>query len=121
MPLALHLLSQDRIARRKLEEEKEKEHIAVEEEPSTSVNLKATLVVSRLFVRHLLPAFSNGFWLLFQEEMQIAIEEQHGANPLYTFSNVSCAGATTADFDFQMDYLPKVSWMMLDVDLVAIS
>lgn len=54
-------LSQDRIARRKLEEEKEKEHIAVEEEPSTSVNLKATLVVSRLFVRHLLPAFSNGF------------------------------------------------------------
>lgn len=43
-----------------------------------------------------------------QEEMQIAIEEQHGANPLYTYANVSCAGATTADFDFQMDYLPKV-------------
>lgn len=43
-----------------------------------------------------------------QEEMQIAIEEQHGANPLYTYANVSCGGATTADFDFQMDYLPKV-------------
>ncbi|CAJ1416809.1 unnamed protein product [Effrenium voratum] len=63
---------QDRIARRKVEEEKEKEHIAVEE-----------------------------------EEMQIAIEEQHGANPLYTYANQVCSGATTADFDFQMDYLPK--------------
>eukprot|EP00913_Durusdinium_trenchii_P003248 g3004.t1 len=39
--------------------------------------------------------------------MQIAIEEQHGANPLYTYANVTCQGATTADFDFQMDYLPK--------------
>ena len=46
-----------------------------------------------------------------QEEMQIAIEEQHGANPLYTYANVSCGGATTADFDFQMDYLPKVGWV----------
>ena len=68
--------------------------------------------------------------------MQIAIEEQHGANPFYTYAkpvgfgiilvvaclvyeyswkrfngqprNEKCGGATTADFDFQMDYLPKV-------------
>ncbi|CAE7918341.1 unnamed protein product, partial [Symbiodinium necroappetens] len=39
--------------------------------------------------------------------MQIAIEEQHGANPFYTYANEKCGGATTADFDFQMDYLPK--------------
>ena len=39
--------------------------------------------------------------------MQIAIEEQHGANPFYTYANPTCGGATTADFDFQMDYLPK--------------
>ena len=104
--------SQDRIARRKLEEEKEKEHIAVEEEPSTSVNLKATLVVrccEQVICETFVAGLFKRLFKLFQEEMQIAIEEQHGANPLYTFSNVSCAGATTADFDFQMDYLPKVS------------
>lgn len=39
--------------------------------------------------------------------MQIAIEEQHGANPRYTYGDVTCQGATTGDFDFQMDYLPK--------------
>ncbi|CAK9007504.1 unnamed protein product, partial [Durusdinium trenchii] len=34
------------------------------------------------------------------EEIQIAIEEQHGLNPLYSSANVTCQGANTADFDF---------------------
>eukprot|EP00928_Gymnodinium_smaydae_P020290 TRINITY_DN17849_c0_g1_i2.p1 TRINITY_DN17849_c0_g1~~TRINITY_DN17849_c0_g1_i2.p1 ORF type:complete len:2813 (-),score=661.09 TRINITY_DN17849_c0_g1_i2:46-7815(-) len=42
-----------------------------------------------------------------EEEMQIAIEEQHGANPRYVQSDPVCRGAATANFDFQVDYLPK--------------
>ena len=97
-----------------MEEEKEKEHIAVEEEPGRSLWLCKHFAIGkqqRTCLIHRDPGASHSIPHDLQEEMQIAIEEQHGANPLYTYANVSCGGATTADFDFQMDYLPKVGWV----------
>ena len=44
-----------------------------------------------------------------EEEMQIAIEEQHGANPFYTYAKPGCVFFTFSDLSFLVyEYLTKV-------------